>query len=149
MIAKLFFHHINILFSFRHSGFKLAVVHHLDMPLMNQIGINIAPGTDVQVAIIPTIIDTDEEAFTYFDPPKRECYNESEFQFDFLPNTNFQYQMSNCLFEALVQKTIKECGCNPNALGALNFNLTGIPCYGKNITCQNEIFSKYLLVVLF
>ena len=50
------------MFSFRHSGFKLAVVHHLDMPLMNQIGINIAPGTDVQVAIIPTIIDTDEEA---------------------------------------------------------------------------------------
>ena len=144
MIAKLFFQHINIMFSFRHSGFKLAVVHHLDMPLMNQIGINIAPGTDVQVAIIPTIIDTDEEAFTYFDPPKRECYNESEFQFDFLPNTNFQYQMSNCLFEALVERTIEDCSCQPLVISSLKLNLSIPSCFGTKISCEKNIFSKFL-----
>jgi hypothetical protein len=31
------------------EGFKLAVMHHLDMPLMTMSGISIKPGSEVQV----------------------------------------------------------------------------------------------------
>ena len=37
---------------YRNSGFVLSVLHHLDMPLMSQKGIKIAPGTDVQIGIL-------------------------------------------------------------------------------------------------
>jgi hypothetical protein len=37
------------LFSSQSEGFKLAVMHHLDMPLMTMSGISIKPGSEVQV----------------------------------------------------------------------------------------------------
>ena len=50
------------------------------------------------------------------------------------------FQMSNCLFEALIQQTIKTCKCTPIAL---DFNLSTTSCYGKDIICKDNIFCKY------
>ena len=48
--------------------------------------------------------------------------------------------MSNCLFEALMEKTAENCSCTPDAIG---FNLSTVSCYGEKIKCKDDIFSKY------
>ena len=42
------------------EGLKVALVHHLDMPIMRQIGFHIAPGTENQIAVTPTLISTSQ-----------------------------------------------------------------------------------------
>ncbi len=42
------------------EGLKVALVHHLDMPIMRQIGFHISPGTENQLAVTPTLISTSE-----------------------------------------------------------------------------------------
>ena len=44
------------------EGLKVAFVHHLDMPIMRQTGFHIAPGTENQIAVTPTLISTSENA---------------------------------------------------------------------------------------
>ena len=81
---------------------------------MHQIGIKVAPGADVQIAVTPKIIDIDQSAL-HFQPINRECYLEEEFGFNYLPDYDFRYRMSNCLFEALIEQTIRQCECSPSA----------------------------------
>ena len=40
------------------KGLKVALVHHLDMPIMRQTGFHISPGTENQIAITPTLLAT-------------------------------------------------------------------------------------------
>ena len=40
------------------EGLKVALVHHLDMPIMRQTGFHISPGTENQIAITPTLLST-------------------------------------------------------------------------------------------
>jgi hypothetical protein len=40
------------------------VLHQLDIPIMKNIGINIQPGQDVQIAITPTLVAVIFGAFT-------------------------------------------------------------------------------------
>ena len=40
------------------TGLKVALVHHLDMPIMRQTGFHISPGTENQIAITPTLLAT-------------------------------------------------------------------------------------------
>ena len=108
---------------------------------MNQIGIKVAPGADVQIAVTPKIIDIDPSAI-HFDPINRECYLEEEFGFNYLPDYDFRYRMSNCLFEALVEQTVEQCGCYPLALGSLTFNMNTTDCYGTYINCEKLIFGN-------
>lgn len=37
------------------EGLKVAIVHHLDMPIMRQRAFHIAPGTENQIPITPTL----------------------------------------------------------------------------------------------
>ena len=120
------------------------MVHQLDMPLMNQIGIKVAPGADVQIAVNPTIIDIEETAKKRFQPLERECYTQEEFKFTHLPEEDFKYQMSNCLFEALVERTIEDCSCQPLVISSLKLNLSIPSCFGTKISCEKNIFSKFL-----
>ena len=46
------------------EGLKLALVHHLDMPIMRQKGFHIAPGTENQIAVTPTLMSTSSNAMT-------------------------------------------------------------------------------------
>lgn len=83
----------NILHFCRLSGFKLALVHHLDMPLMSQSGINVAPGSDVQIAVSPTIISTTDEAISRFEPDERKCYVQEEIVLNHLHSSEYRYQV--------------------------------------------------------
>ena len=101
------------------------------------------PGTIIQIAVTPTIIDIDPNAL-HFDPLERECYLDKEFDFNFLPDYDFSYQMSNCLFEAMIQETNKQCNCSALALGPLDFDLNSTDCYGTLIKCEQKIFCNYI-----
>ena len=52
------------------EGLKLALVHHLDMPIMRQKGFHIAPGTENQIAVTPTLMTTSANAMarSVYDP---------------------------------------------------------------------------------
>ena len=82
------------------SGFKLAVVYNLDMPVMSQSGIPISPGNDVQIAVRPSITNISIDARERFKPNHRKCYMPDETDLSFLPYENnqtkndYRYQVS-------------------------------------------------------
>ena len=47
------------------EGLKVALVHHLDMPIMRQTGFHISPGTENQIAITPTLLATTKVRHVY------------------------------------------------------------------------------------
>ena len=56
----------------------MALVHHLDMPIVRQVGFHISPGTENQIAVTPTLISTSSDAMLRFSPDRRDCYSEGE-----------------------------------------------------------------------
>ena len=48
------------------EGLKLAIIHHLDMPIMRQKGFHISPGTENQIAVTPTLMKTSATAMERF-----------------------------------------------------------------------------------
>ena len=68
------------------SGFKLALSHHMDIPIMDQVGIAVSPGSMVQVAVSPILINITQEAFERFEPKDRDCYMSKEIE---LPHFKF------------------------------------------------------------
>ena len=58
------------------EGLKVAVVHHLDMPIIRQRAFHVAPGTENQIPVTPTLYTATEqvrwmkEVFTYYNPPR-------------------------------------------------------------------------------
>ena len=96
------------------EGLKVALVHHLDMPIMRQTGFHIAPGTENQIAVTPTLIVTSENAMRRFSPAERDCYSEDEISLKYLPRDHgFRYEMSNCLFESAFENILRVCKCFP------------------------------------
>ena len=110
---------------------------------MSQSAVQVSPGTDVRIAISPTIISA-KNSIKRFDPMNRQCYFKDEFDFQFLPDGEFGYEMSNCLYEALMQRTIDVCECHPLSVGSFQFNLSIHSCYGKKLTCEKNFTSKYI-----
>lgn len=96
------------------EGLKVALVHHLDMPIMRQTGFHIAPGTENQIAVTPTLIQTSKNAMLRFTPAERDCYSEDEISLKYLPRDHgYRYEMSNCLFESAFENILKQCKCFP------------------------------------
>ena len=96
------------------EGLKVALVHHLDMPIMRQTGFHIAPGTENQIAVTPTLIVTSPNAMSRFTPAERDCYSEDEISLQYLPRDHgYRYEMSNCLFESAFENILNECKCFP------------------------------------
>ena len=60
------------------EGLILSILHQLDIPIMMNIGINIQPGQDIQIAVTPILITTSKESKRRFEPVRRQCYFEDE-----------------------------------------------------------------------
>ena len=43
------------------EGLKVAVVHHLDMPIIRQRAFHVAPGTENQIPVTPTLYTATEQ----------------------------------------------------------------------------------------
>ena len=75
----------------------------MDMPIMDQVGISISPGSMVQIAVSPTLINITQSAFERFDAKERNCYMSDEIE---LPH--FKYKDDyNCpsLFMVILMLT--------------------------------------------
>ena len=69
----------------RGEGFKLAIHHHMDQPIMALSDVDISPGFVTQLSVTPTLTVTTEEAKDRFTPDERVCYFDEEFRFKYLP----------------------------------------------------------------
>ena len=67
------------------EGFKLAIMHHLDQPIMSIKEIDISVGSESQVAVTTTLTTTTDEARDRFDPLERGCYFEGELELKYVP----------------------------------------------------------------
>ena len=43
------------------EGLKVAIVHHLDMPIIRQRAFHVAPGTENQIPVTPTLYSTNPQ----------------------------------------------------------------------------------------
>eukprot|EP00093_Oithona_nana_P005762 05762.XXX_302077_297100_1 [CDS] Oithona nana genome sequencing. len=122
------------------EGFKLAIMHHLDQPIMSIRELDISPGFESQVAVTPTLYETSEEARTRFLPEERGCYFENELPLKYLEHGIYRYDISNCLFQAAYEKILEECKCTPY------FHWGNLPfdefCRGETLKCMNEILGR-------
>ena len=48
-----------------HLFLQVAIVHHLDMPIMRQRAFHIAPGTENQIPITPTLYTANPQVHTF------------------------------------------------------------------------------------
>ena len=80
-------------FTTKSSGFKISLSYHLDMPIISQTGVNVSPGTHVQIAVTPSLINISDEA-KKLSPQKRKCYMAHEVLLDNLPtDLGYRYQV--------------------------------------------------------
>jgi len=127
------------------EGLKLALVHHLDMPIMRQKGFHIAPGTENQIAVTPTLMSTSANAMARFTSEQRDCYSEDEISLKFLPKDHgYRYEMSNCLFEAAFENILERCKCAPgfHTMGGDEAMESYEICMGANLTCMNDLMNR-------
>ena len=93
----------------------MALTDHRDKAVVNQDGFYIAPGTETLTALVPSVLNTTERALNHFTPQDRDCYMDSEFEFRYLRRTyGFRYDMNNCLYEAVMERIVKNCSCVPH-----------------------------------
>ena len=94
-------------------GYKISINHPLDMPVLEQTGISLAPGTSNQLGVSVKIMTVDPAVLTRdTDPVTRNCYLNQDVSFKYLPyEEDYHYSMSNCLFEASMQSAEEKCGC--------------------------------------
>ena len=67
------------------EGFTMSVLHQLDIPIMKQTGINIAPGQAIQISVIPTLLNITIGAKKRFTPIERQCYFDDEITLNHFP----------------------------------------------------------------
>ncbi|XP_023324842.1 uncharacterized protein LOC111698676 [Eurytemora carolleeae] len=120
------------------EGFKIAIHHHLDQPIMSIKELDISPGSVFQIAVTPTLLSTSEDAVKRFNPMERGCYTEGELPLKYLPSKLYRYEMSNCLFEAAYEQILELCNCTPS-FHALGYMEKPQICTGPGLTCMNKI----------
>ena len=119
-------------------GFRIAITHPLDMPIIEQSAVSVKPGTATELAVSATLTTTSEDAIQRFNPYERKCWKESEISFQFVPyDEQYHYSMSNCLFESVMQEANRTCKCIPGYI-----RLTNQQCFGKSLKCFNDIVSN-------
>ena len=128
-------------YAFYHSnaaGFKIAMHHHLDKPMIQFSSQLLFTGTETQINLKPIISNTTEEAIYKFDPEDRGCYTQHEQNLTYLRyEDGFRYEMNNCLIDEGIRDIIWNCRCMPS-FGYVPEYLEFIPvCSGEKLLCAN------------
>ena len=71
-------------------GFKIAVHHHLDQPIMSIKEIDVSVGSESQVAVAISLTTTTDDARDRFKPMDRGCYFEGELSLKYLPGSYYR-----------------------------------------------------------
>ena len=74
------------------EGFILSILHHLDIPIMKNSGININTGQSNNLVISTTLMNTSESVRYRFSPELRNCYFEDEIKVVF-SQKEFQFRL--------------------------------------------------------
>ena len=129
-------------YAYHHSnsaGFKIAMHHHLDKPMIQFSSQLIFPGSETQINLKPIISETTDAAISLFDPVERKCYADGEANLTYLKyDDGFRYEMNNCLIDQGIKDIIWNCRCMPS-FGYVGADyLAYIPmCSGEKLLCAN------------
>ena len=116
-------------------GFKISVLHHLDVPLMSNNGMNIDVGTYTQLGVAAKVVKTSQEAKSTFEPEKRGCFFEDEIRMvDVNMDIAGRYEMTNCLFQATCDQIRERCKCN-----LAPYEIKPNICVGKGLACLKKV----------
>ena len=120
------------------AGFKIAMHHHLDKPMIQFSSQLIFTGTETQINLKPIISNTTEDAISLFPPIDRKCYADGEANLTYLRyDEGFRYEMNNCLIDQGIRDIIWNCRCMPS-FGYVEEYLKFIPmCSGEKLLCAN------------
>ena len=119
-------------------GFKLAVTHPLDMPIIQGASVNIKPGFMAELGISTTTTEASSSSLSRFKAYDRKCWHSSEINLKYLPyEEGYHYSFSNCLFVATLQEAAKLCNCVPGFI-----ELDGNSCFGMGLKCFNNVFKN-------
>ena len=126
------------------------ILHHLDVPLTRLNSFNIAPGTETQIAVTPSLTTTSENAIHRLSAEERDCYTDSEITLKYLPiKDGYRYGMENCLFVSALENILEQCRCYPgynyHLIQGKTSKATHLevqPCTGSNLTCMNDILYR-------
>ena len=121
------------------AGFKIAMHHHLDKPMIQFSSQLIFPGSETQINLKPIISKTTDAAISLFDPIERKCYADGEANLTYLRyDEGFRYEMNNCLIDQGIKDIIWNCRCMPS-FGYVGADyLAYIPmCSGEKLLCAN------------
>ena len=119
----------------RGIGFKVAVSHPLDMPIIQGGSVDIKPGYLTKLGVSTSITGITKTAFSRFGPDERKCWDSGEIELQYLPYyEGYHYSISNCLFVASVQRAEAKCNCLPGFI-----SISGNTCVGTGLKCfKNE-----------
>ena len=130
------------------AGFKVALHHHSDKPMIQFSSDLIRPGTETQINLEPTISTTTEEAISKFTPKERNCYSKGEVNLTHLVyEDGFRYEMNNCIIDNGIKDIVWNCRCKPRvwdicySCGENNEYYNAIKtlpyCTGKSLYCAS------------
>ena len=107
--------------------------------MISQNSFYVSPGTVNLVSMTISILNTTTSALD-FDPLSRDCYTDTEFDFQYLKyEFGFHYSMQNCLYEAVLQKILQNCSCKPKFVSFKLKNKTDVTiCSGQKLICANR-----------
>ena len=115
-------------------GFKVAILHYLDIPIMDQTGINIDVGKYTQLAVTARLVKTSAYAKHRFVPEVRRCYFDDEIRMRVSNlDIKIRYEMTNCLFQAGLDQVRKKCECR-----SAPYTIESDICQGTQITCMRK-----------
>ena len=121
-------------------GFKLALHHHLDKPMIQFSSQLINAGTETQINIKPTISYTTKNAISMLKPEERDCYAKGEATLTYLPySSGFHYSLNNCIVDELITLILWECRCVPGFASKWIVETYSDldDCIGEKLNCAN------------
>jgi hypothetical protein len=123
-------------------GFKLALHHHLDKPMIQFSSQLINAGTETQINIKPTISYTTNNAISMLKPDERYCYAKGEANLTYLPYSSvFHYSLNNCIVDELIAFILWECRCIPGFASLWivhTYKSSDVDdCIGEKLYCAN------------
>jgi hypothetical protein len=86
-------------------------------------------------AIIPSVINTSVSALSRFQPQRRRCYQDNEFDLlNLRYSDGYRYSHINCLYQAVIEKIIQNCSCLPSFAKGRAKEKIGL-CHGRELAC--------------
>ena len=133
-------------------GFKIAVVHPMDIGIMESTAINVDIGMVTNIGVSTTLTEITYDAVTSFNPYERKCWMQNEIDLMHFPRARdyrsiesfediysmlvliFRYGIYNCLMEASMQEGLRRCSCYPGYLMPSNNS-----CQGESLSCFRDV----------